>query len=108
MAVSFTKTKDQIPLGTPTNVGALLLVEGELVVGSGDTAVSGGAAGDLPASLFALKRVVNVLSVVKSDDAKAYFGNVASDGSVVIGGGASAALQDLPEATYNIKLLGTY
>ena len=108
MAVSFTRKKDQLPLGTPTNVGALMLVEGELVIGSGDTSASGGAAGDLPASLFALKRVVGVLSVVKSDDAKTYWASAASDGSMVVGGGASAALADLPEATYNVKLLGTY
>ena len=133
MAVSFTKSNELV-LGSNIGTPALLLVEGNLVVGAGDTNASGAAAGDLPASLFSLKRIISALSIVKSTDNKAYRGGVASDGSLVVIGQTAAitdasitstlvdttvtstmtnpnivvtdTLIDLPAGTYALKLIG--
>ena len=84
---------------------SLLLVEGQLVI---DTTASGGAAaGDLPASMFKLRKIVGVLGVINDSNDKAYFGTPDYSGaSLVVGGGASNALQDLPNDTYRLTLLG--
>ena len=105
MAVSFAFDSDQIPLAQPNGVGSLLVVEGTLTVA---TATEGGTAGDIPASLFRLNRIVGVLTLVNSDDDEVIPASVASDGSLLTGGGASNAAADLAIGTYKVKLLGTY
>lgn len=104
MALSFTTSRTQVAFGGPVGK-SLLIVEGDLVI----DAVNGAVAGDIPASLFGLNRILGALSIVLSDDSKVYFGAAAiADGSLLIGGGASAATQDLPVGTYAVKLIGTY
>ena len=105
MAVSFAFTSAPIPLAQPNGVGTLLVVEGTLTVA---TAAAGDTAGDIPASLFKLQKIVGVLSLASTDDAKVFFASAASDGSLIVGGGASNAAADLAVGTYSIKLLGTY
>ena len=105
MAVSFAFGSDQIPLAQPNGVGSLLVVEGTLTVA---TDAKGGAAGDIPASLFRLKRIVGVLSLVSSNDNIVIPAGVASDGSLLTGGGSDNAAANLAIGTYKVKLLGTY
>jgi hypothetical protein len=80
-------------------------VEGTLTVA---TDTEGGIAGDIPASLFRLKRIVGVLSLVSSNNGKVIPAGVASDGSLLTGGGTENAAADLAIGTYKVKLLGTY
>jgi len=49
-----------------------------------------------------------VLSLVSSDNAKVIPAGVASDGSLLTGGGTENAAADLAIGTYKVKLLGTY
>lgn len=84
---------------------SFLLVKGILVI---DTTASGGAAADdLPASLFAVNKIVSVLNIVNDDENKIYQGSADYDGdSLMVGGGASNAPMDLPNDTYRLTLIG--
>ena len=79
MAVSFAFTSAPIPLAQPNGVGTLLVVEGTLTVA---TTAAGDTAGDIPASLFKLQKIVGVLSLASTDDTKVFFASAASDGSL--------------------------
>ncbi len=101
MANAFTPTKAWRYGGS--NQKSLLLVEGTAVI---DTA-GGDTAGDLPATLFGLATITGISTFIKSDDSKSYFGTPATAGtSVMIGGGASNAVMDLPTGTYNVCVQG--
>ncbi len=104
MANAFTVEK-QRRFGGPEGK-SFLLVEGILVI---DTTASGGAApDDLPASLFKLKKIVACLSII--NDGEDYLPPGSPDytgDSLLVGGGATCALLDLPNDTYRVKLVGT-
>lgn len=104
MANAFSVTR-QIRMGGPTGK-SLIMVDGLLVI---DTTASGGAAADdLPASLFKLTKIVAALSVVNDGEDKIFHASPDYTGdSLLVGGGASQALVDLPNDTYRVRLLGT-
>lgn len=79
--------------------------EGTLVIDT--TAYGGAVAGDLPASMFGLRRISNVSNVVANDNSKVIPAAPAKDGSsLMIGGGASNAAADLANGTYVLTIQG--
>jgi hypothetical protein len=104
MANAFTVEK-QRRWGGPEGK-SFLFVEGILVI---DTTASGGAAaGDLPASLFKLTKIVGCVSIVNDGNDYVVPGSPDYTGaSLLVGGGADGALKDLPNDTYRVKLFGT-
>lgn len=104
MANSFA-TEKQRRLGGPAGK-SFILVEGILTI---DTpAASGGVAGQLPASLFKLVKIVSCEAIILSTNLAAYFGVPDYTGdSLCVAGGAAGALQNLPNGSYRVKLLGT-
>lgn len=102
MANAFTPTSAW-RFGGP-NQKSLIRIEGTAVI---DTA-GGDTAGDLPATLFGLTKVIGKATFIKSDDSKAYFGvpSYSAGTSVMIAGGASNAVMDLPTGTYKVCIEG--
>lgn len=85
---------------------SFLLIKGTLVIDT--TATGGGAVDDLPASMFGLTKILGVLGIVNDGETKNYFATPDYDGdSMVVGGGASNAFQDLPNDIYRLTLIGT-
>ena len=84
---------------------SVALVQGTLVI---DTTASGGAsADDLPASMFGLNKIIACLGITKDSEDKLYFAHADATGdSLLVGGGASAATQDLPNGTYIMEVIG--
>lgn len=80
-------------------------IEATLVI---DTTANGGAAADdLPASLFSLKKIVGPAVIVNDGEDKLYHAGPDYTGdSLLVGGGSSQALVDLPNDTYKIFLTG--
>lgn len=83
-----------------------LLIEGILTIDT--TALGGASVGDMPASMFGLKKITSCLSITNDGQDKTYYANPDyTGGSLLVGGGASNANQDLPNDIYRIKLVGT-
>jgi len=104
MANTFT-TEKQRRLGGPAGK-SFILVEGLLVI---DTTANGGAAaGDLPAALFKLTKIVAGYPAINSLNTLLYPTSPDYTGaSLLVGGGVANALVDLPNGSYRVKLLGT-
>lgn len=102
MANTYTQAR-AVPFGGPVGK-SLFLTQGTLVI---DTTANGGAAaGDLPASMFGLNRILSAV-VVNDDNSKNFVGTPAYNGeSLLIAGGASNAPMDLPNDTYLITVIG--
>lgn len=81
-----------------------LLVE-VTIVADGTT---GALAGDIPASLFGLKKITKSSSIIKSTDDKLYPSSPVTAGtSLLVGGAAANGVQNLPAGTYNMVLVGS-
>lgn len=103
MANAFSQTKTWRFAG-PNNQ-ELIVKRGNLVI---DTTANGGAAeGDLPASMFGLRRILYCSTIVNDGKDKLYFAGPDHEGdSLVVGGGASNAFADLPNDTYSLTIIG--
>lgn len=103
MSNAFTKSKFYT-YGGPNHQDRIVY-EGRLVI---DTTADGGATkGDLPASMFGLRRISRVSNVVLSDNSKVIPAAPADDGtSLMIGGGTSSAAADLANGTYYLTIEG--
>ena len=103
MANSFEVSK-ALRFAGPTNK-SMLRFEGVLTI---DTTASGGAAkGDLPASLFGLTAISSCSSIVNDNETKMYPAAPAYDGtSLMVGGGTSQAVMDLPNDIYFLVIEG--
>ena len=88
-----------------SNGKSLIAVEGTLVI---DTTASGGAvADDLLASLFGLQKIIGPAIISNDGEDKIYFGAPDYTGdSLLVGGGAAGATQDLPNDTYKVYIVG--
>lgn len=85
---------------------ARVVFEGVLTI---DTTASGGATkGDLPASLFnGLQEITRCSSIVNDDESKMYPAAPCYDRtSLMVGGGASQAVMDLPNDIYYLAIEG--
>ena len=104
MANTFTTSYSYV-YGGP-NKQARVVKEGTLVI---DTTATGGAVkGDLPASMFGLRKITRVSVIINTTNANLYPAAPANDGSsLMVGGGASGAAADLPNATYYLSVEGT-
>jgi hypothetical protein len=82
----------------------LSLITGTLVI---DTTANGGATkNDMPTTLFGVSSIVACLGIINSTNANIYPGVPADDNlSFMVGGGASGAAADLPNATYYVALI---
>jgi len=104
MANTFTVEK-QRRFGGPQGK-SFLLTEGLLVIDT--TAQGGAAAGDLPAALFKLTKIVSAWPIVNSANNLLFPATSDYTGaSLLVGGGVANALVDLPNGSYRVKLLGT-
>lgn len=104
MANAFTARKFYLYGGM--NKQERIVREGSLVI---DTTATGGATkGDLPASMFGLRKITRVSNIVISDNSKVIPAAPADDGtSLMVGGGASNAAADLANGTYYLTIEGT-
>lgn len=103
MANAFTASKTRRYAGPEGK--SILRIEGVLVI---DTTASGGAAkGDLPASMFGLSTIAACSSIVNDNETKMYPAAPCYDGtSLMVGGGTSQAVMDLPNDTYFLVIEG--
>lgn len=103
MANAFTPDYSTLLGGTMSK--DMVMVKGELVIDT--TAEGGAAADDLPASMFGLQKIVACLSIVNDGEDKVFHASPDFTGdSLLVGGGASQALVDLPNDTYEVVILG--
>lgn len=104
MANAFTASKFYLYGGM--NKQERIVREGRLVI---DTTATGGATkGDLPASMFGLRKITRVSNIVISDNSKVILAAPADDGtSLMVGGGTSNATADLANGTYYLTIEGT-
>ena len=104
MANAFTASKFYLYGGM--NKQDRIVREGSLVI---DTTADGGATkGDLPASMFGLRKITRVSNITISTNAKIIPAAPADDGSsLMVGGGTSNAAADLANGTYYLTIEGT-
>lgn len=80
--------------------------EGTLVIDT--TALGGATKGDLPASMFGLRKITRVSNILLNDNSKIIPAAPANDGSsLMVGGGTSSAAADLANGTYILTIEGT-
>lgn len=104
MANAFTATATVLYGGTHKQERAVR--EGTLVIDT--TALGGAAKGDLPASMFGLRKITRVSNVLLNDNSKVIPAAPANDGSsLMVGGGTSSAAADLANGTYILTIEGT-